>query len=115
MTAKTGTAGPLSGVTVLDLTEFIFGPYATQTLGDLGADVIKIENPGGDRQRNSGKHAKREDMGSLYMALNRKQALADARPQDRGRMRAAGCAGAHGTGLHPQHPRRRGGPTRLRL
>ncbi|MDE3116732.1 MAG: CoA transferase, partial [Pseudomonadota bacterium] len=71
MAAKTGTAGPLSGVTVLDLTEFIFGPYATQTLGDLGADVIKIENPGGDRQRHSGKHAKREDMGSLYMALNR--------------------------------------------
>ena len=71
MTAKTGIAGPLSGVTVLDLTEFIFGPYATQTLGDLGAEIIKIENPGGDRQRHSGKHAKRQDMGSLYMALNR--------------------------------------------
>ena len=56
---------------VLDLTEFIFGPYATQTLGDLGADVIKIENPGGDRQRHGSKHAKHEDMGATFMTLNR--------------------------------------------
>lgn len=90
MAAKTGTAGPLSGVTVLDLTEFIFGPYATQTLGDLGADVIKIENPGGDRQRHSGKHAKRQDMGSLYMALNRnkRSLMLDLKTQD-GRARLA--------------------------
>ncbi|HTT99908.1 MAG TPA: CoA transferase [Rhizomicrobium sp.] len=63
--------GPLDGVRVLDLTEFIFGPYATQTLGDLGADVIKIENPGGDRQRYGSKHAKHEDMGVTFMTMNR--------------------------------------------
>jgi len=63
--------GPLDGVRVLDLTEFIFGPYATQTLGDLGADVIKIENPGGDRQRHGSKHAKSEDMSALFMTMNR--------------------------------------------
>ncbi len=63
--------GPLDGVRVLDLTEFIFGPYATQTMGDLGADVVKIENPGGDRQRHGSKHAKSEDMGALFMTLNR--------------------------------------------
>jgi len=63
--------GPLDGVRVLDLTEFIFGPYATQTLGDLGADVIKIENPGGDRQRHGSKHAKHDDMGATFMTMNR--------------------------------------------
>ena len=63
--------GPLEGVRVLDLTEFIFGPYATQTLGDLGAEVIKIENPGGDRQRHGSKHAASEDMSALFMSMNR--------------------------------------------
>lgn len=63
--------GPLAGVRIIDLTEFIFGPYATQTLGDMGAEIIKVENPGGDRQRHSGKYGKHDDMGSVYMALNR--------------------------------------------
>jgi crotonobetainyl-CoA:carnitine CoA-transferase CaiB-like acyl-CoA transferase len=69
--------GPLDGIVVLDLTEFIFGPYATQTLGDLGADVIKIENPAGDRQRHGSKHAASPDMGATFMTLNRnKRSLA---------------------------------------
>ncbi len=63
--------GPLSGVTIIDLTEFIFGPYATQTLGDLGAEIIKVENPGGDRQRHTGKSAKSADMSSMFMSMNR--------------------------------------------
>ncbi|HEY8949552.1 MAG TPA: CoA transferase [Rhizomicrobium sp.] len=63
--------GPLHGVRVLDLTEFIFGPYATQVMGDLGADVIKVENPGGDRQRHGSKFAKNEDMGATFMSMNR--------------------------------------------
>jgi crotonobetainyl-CoA:carnitine CoA-transferase CaiB-like acyl-CoA transferase len=63
--------GPLDGIRILDLTSFIFGPYATQILGDLGADVIKIEGPEGDRQRSVAKAAKNSEMGSIFMALNR--------------------------------------------
>lgn len=42
---------PLAGVRVVDLSELLPGPYATQLLGDLGADVIKVERPGGDNAR----------------------------------------------------------------
>lgn len=62
--------GPLAGIRVVDLTEFIFGPYATQMLGDLGAEVIKIESPDGDRQRH-GRFARTETMSAIFMALNR--------------------------------------------
>jgi crotonobetainyl-CoA:carnitine CoA-transferase CaiB-like acyl-CoA transferase len=72
MTAKAAPAnGPLHGVRVIDLTQYVLGPYATQTLGDLGADVIKIEEPSGDRQRNQGKAPKSTTMGPLFVALNR--------------------------------------------
>ena len=63
-------AGPLQGVRVIDLASVVMGPYACQILGDMGADVIKVEPPAGDStrrtvpQRNPG-------MGALGMNVNR--------------------------------------------
>jgi len=63
-------AGPLDGVRVLDLTSVVLGPLATQTMGDLGADVIKIEAPAGDTTRYTGP-SRSDDMAALFMGLNR--------------------------------------------
>jgi len=68
--------GPLRGLRILDLTTILFGPYAAQTLGDWGAEVIKIEALTGDGWRNSGQFRNR-GMSGQFMAVNRnKRSLA---------------------------------------
>ena len=63
-------AGPLAGIRVLDLTSVVAGPLATQTFGEMGAEVIKIESPDGDTTRYIGP-ARSPDMAALFMGLNR--------------------------------------------
>jgi crotonobetainyl-CoA:carnitine CoA-transferase CaiB-like acyl-CoA transferase len=62
--------GPLVGFRVLDLTAVISGPFCTQLLGDLGADVIKIESPEGDSMRRIGRPAK-NGVTAAYLNFNR--------------------------------------------
>ncbi|KCZ97610.1 L-carnitine dehydratase/bile acid-inducible protein F [Hyphomonas polymorpha PS728] len=62
--------GMLRGVRIIDMTSVVFGPYATQMLAGLGADVIKVEAPQGDQFRYSGKPAASRGMSPGFMALN---------------------------------------------
>jgi crotonobetainyl-CoA:carnitine CoA-transferase CaiB-like acyl-CoA transferase len=63
-------SGPLAGVRVVDITAVLMGPSATQMLADLGADVIKIEPPGGDATRKIGPCGDLR-MGPIYLGVNR--------------------------------------------
>ncbi len=62
--------GPLAGLRIIDLTTILFGPYAAQTLGDWGAEVIKVEPLTGDGWRTSGQFRNR-GMSGQFMAVNR--------------------------------------------
>ncbi len=73
--------GPLAGIRIIDLTSVVFGAYATQIMGDLGADVIKVEAPaptggggfGGDIIRWAGRmpEGAAPDLGPIFLTINR--------------------------------------------
>ncbi|MCP4327968.1 MAG: CoA transferase [Alphaproteobacteria bacterium] len=78
-------AGPLNGVRVLDLTRYLAGAYTTMVLGDLGAEIIKVENPdGGDFSRQVGPYV--EDVSTYFLSVNRgKKSVAVNLKHDDGR------------------------------
>ncbi|MBX9464325.1 MAG: CoA transferase [Aquamicrobium sp.] len=75
MTSKDGRAnsapgGPLAGLRVLDLTQFLSGPYCTLILGDLGAEIVKVEPPQGDSSRHVPPHFVGDDS-AYFLSINR--------------------------------------------
>lgn len=66
--------GPLTGITVVDMTVAVQGPHAAAFLSDMGADVVKVERPGGELNRyirHPGFAASAEGMGTQFVAMNR--------------------------------------------
>lgn len=85
---------PLSGVRVVDLTTVLMGPFATQILGDYGADVVKVEAPDGDPVRGIGP-ARHPGMGAIFLQANRnkRSLVLDLRTAEGASSRTGGAHG----------------------
>src|ERR1700753_2445040 len=66
-----GQPGPLSGLLVADFSRVLAGPYCTMLLADLGANVIKVESPGGDDTRSWMPPVTEDGVSTYYLAINR--------------------------------------------
>ena len=69
--APSSAAAPLAGIRIVDMSTVVFGPYCTQILADLGAEVTKVEPQEGDSARMIGTPARTEGMGPVFLRLNR--------------------------------------------
>lgn len=79
-------SGPLDGIKVIEFTSVVLGPWACQTLGDMGADVVKVEPPSGDTNRNLGPYRQTGSMCALYLSCNRnKRSIVLDLKSDKGR------------------------------
>ena len=67
--APDAAKGPCTGIRVVDFSTVISGPLCTQILGDLGADVVKVETPGGDFTRHT--PPARDGMSGFFACFNR--------------------------------------------
>ncbi|CAN0263289.1 unnamed protein product, partial [Phaeothamnion confervicola] len=76
------TAAPLDGVRVLDVSRFIAGPYCAMLLGDMGADVIKVEPPGrGENSRAFGPFVEGESLYTMVFNRNKRSLTLDLRSE----------------------------------
>ncbi|SDX37390.1 Crotonobetainyl-CoA:carnitine CoA-transferase CaiB [Geodermatophilus africanus] len=66
----TGPTGPLAGLLVADFSRILAGPYATMLMADLGAEVVKVESPGGDDTR-TWQPPVRDGVATYYLGVNR--------------------------------------------
>ena len=91
----TEATGPLAGIRILDLTTVLFGPFGAQTLGDWGAELVKVEGLTGDQWRYTGQFRNR-GMSGQFMAANRipeVTVVADAGMLSDGNLKALSAAG----------------------
>ena len=77
-----GPAGPLAGLHVLDVASMLAAPYGATLLGDLGADVVKLEPPGGDVSRSMGPRTERTSGVFHGVNRNKRSVVADLRSQE---------------------------------
>ena len=86
--------GPLEGLVVADFSRVLAGPFATMLLGDLGADVVKVEHPGGGDETRAWGPPWHGQLSTYYLAVNRnKRSVALDLKDARGRRAARALAG----------------------